>query len=196
MANLNEIITNWQTAAGGGFKAVMYFLESAGTINAQRQSVHSLWEAVEGNLVTETLYFQDQEGRVIDSTTGGLVGSWTDTEAFGGAGTSTVEPVADATQVLFRWNTNQVVDGRFLKGRTFVPGLANDRLLNGNLNAAAQASFNGGINTFIATGIGFSIWHRPRPASTVNPVARPGDYQLVEGGAVWSELAVLRQRRN
>lgn len=188
MATLNEIITNWQTPAGGGFVAVMYFEDGVAPINDQRQAVHTLWESIEGELVNEVLYFQDQAGRQVDETTGTLVGQWTDSEAFGGAGTSSGEAVADATQALIRWRTEAVVGGRFLQGRTFVPGLAVENLVNGNLSAASQSTFNGALATFIAGADGFGIWHRP-------VLGAGGVHHEATTGSMWSELAVLRRRR-
>ena len=160
MALMNEIITNWQTPAGGGFKSVMYF-DAGGVINDQRQAVHTLWESIEGELADEVLYFQDQSGRILQDSDGQLMGQWTDSEAFGGAGTSTGEAIPDASQGLIRWHTNVVVAGRFLQGRTFVPGIASENIVLGNLSAASQAVFNGALATFIALTPGLVVWHRP-----------------------------------
>lgn len=188
MTDLNEVITTWATDAGGGFKSVMYFLASGGTINAQRQSVHTLWETVETELNTSTVYSQEQEGRIIEAETGTLQGLWTDGEAFGGFGTDAAEPVPDASQVLMRWNTNTVIGGRFLRGRTFVPGLGVDNVTNGNVSAGSITLFSGAMNTFVATGLGFCIWHRPT-------LGAGGGFAEVSGSSVWNELAVLRRRR-
>jgi len=99
------------------------------------------------------------------------------------------EAVPDASQGLMRWSTGTIIDGRFVQGRTFIPGVSTSRVSQANLNAATQSAWNAAAVTLIAANVGLSVWHRP--------VGGAGGFSaVVDGGTAWSEFAVLRRRRS
>lgn len=188
MAGLNEIITEWTTPSGGGKLSVMYFLGSAATDEAQRAALGTLWGAIDARLDNAVTWSVRTTGRTIESTTGALTGEWTDPTDQSGVGGLVGQATADATQALIRWSTGVVVGGRFLKGRTNVPGLESNGFTDGNLSAPTQTAFNNAITTFIAADVGFGVWHRPVGGAG-------GQLVTVNSGSVWPEAAVLRRRR-
>lgn len=188
MALMNEILTEWTTPSGGGKLSVMYFLGSSATDEAQRAALGALWGAIDAQLDNAVSWRVQTTGRQIESTSGALLGEWSDPTAQTGTGALIGQATADAVQALIRWGTGTVVGGRFLKGRTNVPGLEANGFTDGNLSNTVQTAFNNAIATFIAANVGFGIWHRPNGAVA-------GSHHIVDSGSVWPEAAVLRRRR-
>lgn len=183
-----EILVNWTTAGGGGFVSVLNFADEA-TAGAQRTALNGfLLEALE--VCANTTSFEiATEGREFDETTGTLTGFWTDPTVYVGAGIAGNQ-AADATQALVRWRTLSIVGGRLLQGRTFIPGIGSSEVTAGNLNTGAQGTLNAAAEVLVSAGVGFSVWSRPITGG------RAGSLSLVTEATVWSELAVLRRRRD
>lgn len=182
-----EILVDWTTPAGNEHRNVMYF-DAALSIAAQRLALSTFLTAVKASLSNQVSYLIETSGRVLDDATGALTGSWASGTAYTGTGGSATQPVADATQLLFRWTTPTIVGGRFLKGRTYIPGFFAGGLAAGNVTAAQVTGLSTAANTFANDPAGFGIWHRP-------VLGAGGDFVPTTGGSLWAELAVLRKRR-
>lgn len=182
-----EIIVEWTTASGAGKKSVLFF-DTGTTAASQRTALSTMLTSIQTSLVSGNTWRIANVGRELDNSTGTLTGAWSDASVKSGGGTVPPQQVADATQVLFQWRTGVIVNGRFLRGRTFIPGLAVSNLSGGNLLAGVQTGFQGYGTTFLNANVGFQVWHRPVNGS---------GGQVALGGTctVWSELAVLRRRR-
>lgn len=190
---VREIITEWTSPGDSPKLSVMYF-DEAPTIASQRTALAAMWGTVDNSLATLCAWRIRTEGRVLDTATGALTGFWNEGTAQAGAGTSPTTTVADATQLLIQWLTNTIVDGRRLRGRTFVPGLPTSAVTAGNLASGIQTAVDAAADTFVASGAGFQIWHRPTPGAGGAPPSG-GSAAAVTGASVWNELAVLRKRR-
>lgn len=187
MAVIREILTRWTTINGSGKVTVMYF-ESAIDVADQRDHLNNFWQTIKPTLDNSASYVIDTDGRELEDSTGGLTGSWSDVVPYGGAGGGGGEPVADATQGLIRWKCADIINGRFLQGRTFIPGCASSAEVAGNVLPATRAVWQGAANSLISAGSGLVIWHRPGGTG-------PGSHDAVSTARVWSEFAVLRRRR-
>lgn len=99
--------------------------------------------------------------------------------------------VARASQALIRWRTDEIVGGRVLQGRTFIPGVPATALTDaGGLSALYQEAFKESADALIDdTGGVLEIWHRPQNGGG-------GSVGLVTAASVWDQLAVLRSRRD
>jgi len=182
-----EILVDWTTPSGSGKRSVFMF-NTTSTAAAQRFSLSLFLGAIDAALSNQVTWTIETSGRVMDFATGTLTSLWTADVPYSGTGGTAGEPVADATQALVRWNTGEVVNGRILKGRTFIPGLAVGNLDDGNLGSALQALWQGYAQQLIDDEVGLSVWHRP--------VASSGGLLFNAAAAsVWEELAVLRRRR-
>jgi hypothetical protein len=182
-----EILTTWRTDAGSSFVSVMYF-STAGTVANQRTALAAFWTAADGICAGTTTWTIDTDGRELDTASGSLTGAWTETSVKTGAGGGAGDQSGDALQGLVRWHTGAIVNGRFLQGRNFIPGLAATAIVDGNLSAAAITIVQNAANTFLASGEPPSVWHRPVSGSG-------GALQAATSASVWAELAVLRRRR-
>lgn len=183
-----EVITDWSAENSRPGLSVMYF-KSTGSIATIRQAIDTMYDTVQARMDSLTTWTVRTSGKIIDETTGTLTGFWSDATARAGAGTLSGSPVANAAQVLLRWRTNNIVNGRLLQGRTFVPGLSSSSTDGGQLSSAALSAFEGAQAAFLTSvGSDMVIWHRPNGSD-------PGSLFAVSTGATWNELATQRRRR-
>lgn len=189
MVEMNEVLTNWTTPAGGGFVTVLYF-DGLGSVADQREAWGQLLGNIDNYLAPSVSYSVATQGRIIDSATGQLAGDWSDSTPRTGTGGMTGAPVADATMLLLRWKSPNIVAGRRIQGRSYIPGLNVGNLSNGNLGSTPASAIQTALTAYGTTGNQHSIWHRPKNGAggSLHGVG-PG------GMTVWSELAVLRRRR-
>lgn len=183
-----EIITEWTTPSGSDHRSVMYFQPETDLV-AARLALSLLWTAV-GNQQPQVVEWKIQtSGRVLDPQSGALTGAWTEGTVREGDGNSTdTEVLPDATQMLIRWKTSAIARGRFLQGRTYLPGLGMSTNDQGNVTAGAATAIATAATTFIGSSAGFGIWSRPQGGAG-------GAFHPASSAAVWSEFAVLRKRR-
>lgn len=195
MSIIREILVNWSSAASPGGVSVLH-VGSSTSVAAQRIAVNDALTALTAIQHTGTVYTVAQDGRELDDTTGTLTGTWSDSTPFTDNG-QLGEPVPNAAQGLIRMTTALVVDGRIVKGRLYVPGIAASRVTLGEVNAATQGVLSTAFADMRDSGE-LLIWSRPRAAgSGVNGdlPARLGSSAPVTGLSGWSELAVMRSRR-
>jgi len=182
-----EVVTDWVTPAGGGFRTVMFFSEF-GPIADLREALSDFWDSCSTSLDTNVNWTIETSGRIMDHVTGTLTGVWNESTVQTGGGANSGNVVPDATQGLVRWNTDQIVNGRFLKGRNYIPGFSTAAVSEGNMLAANRTAINAGATALIATGVEIGVWHRPVGGAG-------GAFHVATSADVWSEFAVLRQRR-
>lgn len=183
-----EILVEWVAPGGTGFRTVTYW-DPNSLVADQRAALGTLLGAIDFYLDNGVTWLVQTSGRTLADDTGTLTGSWTENTTQAGTGAATGDTVPDAAQMLLRWNGSDIVDGRFIRGRNFLPGVSTQYVTEGNVNAAARTAISGFVSTFASANKGFGIWHRPKNGSG-------GLFSDVSGGSVWQEFAVLRRRRN
>ena len=187
--DVQEILTRWS----GGLSAsemvsVMYFGDLVPIADA-RGLLADFWTAVSAELDESYTWSIDTEGRQIAPATGQTVGVWqSPLPLAGNGGVGFTYPVSNASMVLFQWRTGVYRNGREVRGRTFIPGLATNRTLGGELDPAARVRLRAAAQTELAETGALGIWSRPRESA-------PGEFYEVTNAGVWNELAVLRGRR-
>lgn len=187
MATIRQILVDWTTISGSGKVSVFYFT-SAVAVATQRAALGTFLGATDAHLDNSCSWTIRTTGVDVDDASGALVDSWADATAQTGTGAGGTEPVADATQILVRWKTPTILGGRFVQGRTYIPGCASSNEVNGNVVTATSSAIAGFANTLIGSGAGLLVWHRP--------ISGSGGLGCVpETATVWSEFAVLRRRR-
>lgn len=184
---VREIVVDWTGPGSANKVSVFHFTEDF-NVSQQRVALDQFFEAIKSQFKSSFAWNVRTEGRELDDASGGLAGAWADPAVQSGAGTANGEQVPDASQVLVRWTTGVIARGRFLKGRTFLPGLANVNVSNGNLQAAARNTIATAAAGLVSPEVGLAVWSRPQSGSG-------GSVALVTGSGVWQELAVLRRRR-
>ena len=185
---MREVLTDITTPSGSGKVAVMYFDETQ-PADPQTAAVQAFWSGIAPQLDQAFRFRVRSNGRLVDEATGQLQGFWSGVGYTEVTGQGSGGAVADATQVLVRWRTGVVRNGREVRGRTFIPGLNRVNLASGNIGEAYRSAIEVEANDFLTTtSIGFGVWARPKAGS-------PGALVQVTDADVWSELAVLRRRR-
>lgn len=185
---VREILTEWTTVSGAGKLSVMYFDETE-PAGVQRQDIGTLFDAIAPDLANTTSFRVAQSGRELDTATGTVTGFWDSNTVHDGIGGAAVTAIADVAQLLLRWRTSTVINGRLVQGRTFVPGASSGEINGGNVASAMVTAAAAACTTFLTERPDFVIWHRP-----VNGAG--GSAVPVTSSGVWSEWAVQRKRRN
>lgn len=196
MAEVTEVILDWNVANGRGGVSVLNFLGEATPV-VIRNEIEENFSNAAGELAIGTQVTIRQEGRVIEDTTGTLLREWNDPRPKVVNGLGSSSPVPNSSQVLVRLNTTTVVDGRLRKGRVFIPGVPLKASSPGEVDPATQETW---ANVFesIRVPTGLAVYSRPRvanPEADPPVTARVGGATQVTGVSVWNEFAVLRRRR-
>jgi hypothetical protein len=165
-------------------------------------SLHTFWGEVAMKLPNDVAIQAENAGDIISDATGDLVGAWT-ADAVGNDGGIDSNPYAAPSGAVVTWLTAQVLDGRRLRGRTFIVPLAGSKYQSdGSLDAATISVIQAAANQLIsAQSSSFVIWHRPFAGSPAvgSRAARPahdGGHAFVTSAVVHDFTAVLRSRRD
>lgn len=89
--------------------------------------------------------------------------------------------------VLVEWTTATFIDGRRLRGRTYLVPLGNSQDSNGTLPTGTVNTVQGAADTLAADAAGFAVWHRPKGAEA-------GSASPMSGALVRDKAAILRSR--
>jgi hypothetical protein len=185
---MNRVRTVWNGVAGAPYYSNHYFTDTSIITDAidATQAVKTFWDALTGNIVSGLNYLIEPEVARIQTADGQLVGAWT-VPGLTGGGTFVGDQGPRASQGLITWQTGKVVAGRFLKGRTFIPGLGEPvNGPGGNPLASAVSGWTTAATALIAdAGNELVVWSR------THGVAEPA--VSGQGGTQW---AVLRSRRD
>lgn len=183
---------------GGPGVATMYFLDVATAI----ESVSRFWSSLTAILPNTVHITPERTGDTIEDTTGALTGSWIGGVVTASAGQNPGAYSAPSGAVV-DWRTATVLDGKRLRGRTFVVPLAAGAYQDdGTLGAGAIGTIQAAATQFIVEQSNSAVvWHRPykgRAAVGTLP-ARPahlGGHGLITASRVPDLAAVLRSRRD
>lgn len=174
----------WQPGTGGG--SVADATDCLGRFRAA-------WFALSAAMVTGMQVNFNPVCDIFDSATGDLTGSFTGSTPSPVVASGGTAPLPAQVQGLVRWNTPIVRRGRFLKGRSYIPGA--DEALNG-ASGTPVASYISALNAYIAamlatgaTASTLQIWGRPTTPGGSDGVAGP-----VSGGTASSTWATQRRR--
>jgi hypothetical protein len=172
----------------GGGVSVLYFAGDVGppdvaAVKAAYTAQQSFWSSS----VTITV---PGSGDVIEDTTGTLVDVWT--AAGGGSITGTnVGSTAAGVGACVGWITGGIVNGRRLRGRTFlVPLTTNSYDNDGTLNGSALVAAGTWANDLMAASP-LAVWHRPTA-----PGAADGNSYGVIANRLRDKVAILTSRRD
>lgn len=197
MTSLYRVRTELTGFGGGPGVATMYFLDTDTAV----ASVHDFWGTVAAAMPPVVHMQVVPAGDIIESTTGTITGAWAAsavTEVVGQGAADYASPAG----VIVGWGTNTILDGRRLRGRTFIVPLSFDAYQNdGTIGTTTLPNFvNAATGLISEQADSFVIWHRPREAVAADGsrpaiTARAGGHGLVVRHTVPDKVAVLRSRR-
>ena len=128
-------------------------------------------------------------GDTLDDGTGAINGDWVDVS--GGVVTATGSGgYAAGTGAFIRWGTGTIVNGRRLRGRTFIcPINGGGYDSNGTLGGTTLSTVGAAASALAAAGK-LVVWHRPAPGG-----GGGGSSSLATSGSVPDTVTSLRSRR-
>lgn len=192
--DMRQVEVHW-TGAGLRPAVTVHNFNTSGSIEDQRDALAAWCTALKTDLHQATTWEVSASGSILNDADGSLRGAWADSRPLSGTGNPAGSvPMANQTAILARWHTGVVYLGRFVQGRTFIPGITAAAGTLGEVSSAAQGRVTSAGNALISSGAGLLVWSRPR---------RNQDGLLVREGrafgatvpGVWSEFAVQRGRR-
>lgn len=198
--------TEWSGTSGGPGLTQMAVLGAAGGdwnpngAQAAVNAVRAFWAGITAHLPDELRLLVSPVVDTYDRATGDLFSSHTAATAPATvAGTSTAG-YAGGAGVKVTWNTNQIRDGRRVRGSTFIVPIAGSVwTANGNIGTVAATAINNAatqlINDLNTGSTPLGIWSRPREATETRE-ARAGFATEVVSGNVGNKSAILRGRRD
>lgn len=152
--------------------------------------VKSAYNGLADVVPTGTTLTVPNTGDTLADTTGTLSATWTDSGTGGTVSGTATAPAAAGVGACVTWLTGAVVNGRRLRGRTFiVPVSAGHYESNGTLAAGCLTLLNAWATAMVGVG-GLVIWHRPSPGGS------DGSSAPVTGYSIRDHVAVLRSRRD
>jgi len=167
----------------------MYFTTGGGTAQQAATAAGTFWGAVDALIRDDVTWTTGTEVEELNDSTGALetVNAIT---AVTGTGGDTTTDMATVLQGLVSWRTGTIVNGRELRGRTFIPGLTQNVNTAGLLSTAAQTAWTTAANALIADANSvYVIWHRPVNGSG-------GQMAPVVTCSVTRKFSVMRSRRD
>lgn len=176
----------FSSALGGNKVSTMHWTvgDTQTVADAASTALQTFWNSMDGEMVGTTTAI-DTEVDIVDPSTGLQTGTlsvapWSLTS--GGSG----DPLPPAVQGLVRWRTGQYINGKEVRGRTFIPNVPEVDNSGGRWLSSVATTVQGHINTLVAeSAANLAIY------SKVNRVAYP-----VTGGSLWTDFAILRSRRD
>jgi len=185
MAQIRKIPVQWTGLTGLPGYSVFY----SPTATDATASLVAFFNAIKG-LVPSSLQWQvPASGDTLDDATGLLTGTWTGAGAGVVGGSGGTVSYAGGVGAWVNWRTNAIVDGRRLRGRTFLAPLTSACFDSSGTIATAQLATLQTAATVLAALGGTVIWSRPVVGG------RAGSSSVVVSGDVPDQATALRSRR-
>lgn len=192
---LNRVRVGWTNWPGAPGVSTFYLASAITNVAPLKTFFTAIKDLMPLNLTTDV----PNSGDVIDTGTGHITGGWVGS----GGGTSTsaasTSGYAGSAGALIRWQTDGILNGRRLTGRTyFVPLTSSVYQSDGSLSTATVSALQTAANNLITAYAGsFHVYGPPRNSGTNGP-GDPGKAAInapVISALVPDLAAVMRSRR-
>ena len=185
-----DVILGGSAVVGGGINQ-LFFSNDAVDAQACADAAQDFWDVMAFGIHNSCTYQVSSTVLDINQVTGELVGAVPVTTLAAAAGGASSDREPPVLQGLLRLNTGQVVNGRVLKGRLFIPAVPDsfvnsDGSVSGSYGSGMTAAAIGLIDDATAS---WNIWHRPIAGSG-------GTMRTVQSASVSGKFSVLRSRRD
>jgi len=128
-------------------------------------------------------------GDLIESTTGDLLGTWSDPGTGGTVGGGGNAIFSNGVGVRVVWNTGGFFGGRRVRGSTFIVPLAIDAYEGaGNITATVITDLQAAADALVAHDAPFGVWSRPTGSEV-------GEFNEWTSARVPDQVSWLRSRR-
>lgn len=180
---MKRVRTIFSGVQGAPYYSNLYFGDGS-LANACVTAVSTFFADMDGVISDQLAWTVQGTVVTMDPVTGDITSS-EDVTGQNGFGADTGEIMPFATQALVRWHTGEYINGRELRGRTFIPAMtivSDDQgvLLSTNLTTIQNAA-----DGLIASGQNMLMWSKTH-----------GETRVVTSADVWNQFAILRSRRD
>lgn len=128
-------------------------------------------------------------GDLVESTTGDLVGTWSDPGTGGSVSSTGTSGFTNGVGARVVWNTGGLFGGRRVRGSTFLVPLGADAYEGaGNITSTMLADLQAAADALVAATTPFGVWSRPTATS-------PGEFNEWTSARVPDQVSWLRSRR-
>lgn len=191
---IHRITTVWTGFQGAPGYSNFFFTGdgSGGQAEESRNRVLAFWNAMNDLLPADVSILTEGEAAVIDEQTGQIDGYEMVVQDPGAGSGQDQLGYSAASGAVVTWTTAGVVNGRRVRGRTFLVPLGGGAYQNdGSLTGSAVSMLNDAAGEMVGDGFdsGFGIWSRPGTSGA-------GSFWEVTGFRVPDMSAVLRSRRD
>jgi len=198
MTNISRVRVALTGFTGGPGVATFYALDAPTLV----PSLRTFWGAVAAKMPTTVSVKVQSSGDIIEDTTGELVGGWATTDAVGVVGADSATYPAPVGACI-SWLTGTILDGKRLKGRTFIVPLGGGSYqLDGTISAVNVTALTTAATNYVAATVANAlVWHRPRVAKAADGsrpavTARAGANGAIIQGFCVDKAMVLTSRRD
>jgi len=185
---MQRVRVTWTGFPGAPGVTTFYCSNSWAT---QLADIRTFFEALKPQIPVNVTITYPSSGDDVDPVTGDIIGSWAQTAPAPTVGTSAVVYAAPVGLVA-HWNTNGIVAGRRVRGRTFVVPMVSNSSTDGTPSAAQVLVVVNAAAALAAHSPGLVVWRRPNPLSSVTA----GSEHPVVSSTVPDKYVVLRSRRD
>jgi hypothetical protein len=190
MTTLNRLVVAWSGPQIVGQAVTVLHFTASDNAAPNVAAIVGAFDRLTPMLPTGVTLTIPGSGDKIDDTTGELVGVW-DAGAGGTKNATGAAKAAAGVGACVTWNTGGIVNGRRLKGRTFIVPMANDQYAaDGTIENGTLGQINLFANDLKNAGA-LAVWHRPTSKD-----ATDGNSYGVLSFRVRDKVAVLSSRRN
>lgn len=186
MATLRKVLVTWSGLNGLPGLSVFY----TAAADDATANLGTFFGAIKAFFPGSLSWSIPAAGDEISDVTGQLVGGWsggTSSSTSGTGGTS----YASGTGTYMQWGTATIVNGRRLKGRTFLAPMSTTQYdTDGTMNNTSVATINTAAATLVATNK-LRIFHRPLTGTFTG-----GTSDVVTSGVCADKVTSLRTRRS
>jgi hypothetical protein len=173
------------TYVNGGGVQRFYFREGGGTAAQAHAAVATFWTGCHDMPHTSTTFLIAGEVESVDENTG-QVTAVTSVTPVSVAGLSSEDPMPPANQALVQWRSGSFLNGREIRGRTFIPALTEGDWNSGAWSGTRAANVVAAANALVASANADLCIFSPTHLT----------YRVVTSAALWSKVATLRSRRD
>lgn len=190
MTTLHRLVVSWSGQPVVGSAVNVLHWDGSDNAAPPVAAVKAAYDALKGIFPLNVTVTIPTSGDTIDDTTGELTGVWS--AAGGGAVTGTGTSVCAAgVGACVGWLTGGIINGRKLRGRTFIVPIHNSAFDNdGTLAAGTFTALQVFAESMRAAGP-LAVWHRP-----TSKTATDGNSYGVVATKVRDKVAYLSSRRD
>lgn len=150
----------------------------------------TFFTAIKAQFPTGLSWTIPSSGDEIDDATGALTGGWTGSGGGTVAATGSAASWAAGVGTRIRWDTLSIVNGRRVRGGTFMcPLLGTVYDSSGTISTTSLGIIQTAASAFAASGVAKGVWHRPTTPGS-------GLYCSINSATVPDKVTMLRSRRD